>query len=606
MSTTDTTTPTDTGTVAVDLDDAPRPGSRADRARAPRARDALRDTATEFGVCVRPVALRRTNLATGETDVVDVPCGSTRSAVCPACAAKARKVRAQQCREGWHLTAEPDLTPDRPTREHLDLVTERALVTSAVDDALNAGDVDTATACREAVQDVDEDLTASGLRGNVDPSTGARRVRSTKRRQDAPDLPRRPSTTSTLGRTFTDPRTGTTFRPSMFVTLTLPSYGRVRDDGTPVNPAAYDYVAAARDALHFGKLLDRWAQNLRRVAGYDVQYFAAVEPQRRLAPHVHYAIRGTLPRALVKELTAATYHQVWWPTVDRPVYDTTGGALLPVWDAAHPHADDPDRFGAYLDPTTGHPLPTWRQALDDLDDDPDAAPLHVARFGTQIDAKGVLAGSPEAEKCIGYLVKYLVKDLGEDLTPNDPDDPEDLDPDAVRPGARAEAKASAARRADHIARLLDVLRYEPCSPRCANWLRYGIQPDKPRAGMRPGCCRARAHRPTHLGYGGRRVLASRKWTAKDLADHRHDRRAHVLAVLGRTPDGAPTDQPDVDPGPVVWEMAKNTDPDVPTLQHRILRAVAHQVAWRTEYHRARDHPDRPDHPTTADVDQPAA
>jgi hypothetical protein len=48
----------------------------------------------------------------------------------------------------------------------------------------------------------------------------------------------------------------------------------------PVDPTRYDYVWAARDALHFGKLLDRWCQNLRRVAGYDVQYFAVVEPQK--------------------------------------------------------------------------------------------------------------------------------------------------------------------------------------------------------------------------------------------------------------------------------------------------------------------------------------
>src|SRR5206468_10736349 len=102
-----------------------------------------------------------------------------------------------------------------------------------------------------------------------------------------------------------------------------------------------------------------------------------------------------------------------------------------------------------------------------------------------------------------------------------------------------DAKAAAARRADHIARLVEALRWEPCSPSCPNWLRYGIQPKQPRPTMRPGCCRAKAHKPTHLGYGGRRVLASRKWTAKDLADHRHDRKAHVLAILGCDPDGTP-------------------------------------------------------------------
>ncbi|WP_369974572.1 hypothetical protein [Nocardiopsis sp. FIRDI 009] len=34
----------------------------------------------------------------------------------------------------------------------------------------------------------------------------------------------------------------------------------------------------------------------------------------------------------------------------------------------------------------------------------------------------------------------------------------------------------------HVDRLLDALRFEPC----AHWLRYGIQPDQPKAGLRPG------------------------------------------------------------------------------------------------------------------------
>jgi hypothetical protein len=41
----------------------------------------------------------------------------------------------------------------------------------------------------------------------------------------------------------------------------------------------------------------RFTQNPRRVLGYDVQYFATIEPQRRLAPHVHVAMRGTISRA---------------------------------------------------------------------------------------------------------------------------------------------------------------------------------------------------------------------------------------------------------------------------------------------------------------------
>jgi hypothetical protein len=122
----------------------------------------------------------------------------------------------------------------------------------------------------------------------------------------------------TVGRVY-----GERFRPSLFVTATLGSYGLVRSDGTPVDPDRYDYRRAARDAVHFGRLVDRFVQNLRRFVGWDVQYFAAVEPQRRLAPHLHLAMRGTVSRIELRQVAAATYHQVWWPQCDRVVYDPT-------------------------------------------------------------------------------------------------------------------------------------------------------------------------------------------------------------------------------------------------------------------------------------------
>ncbi len=80
----------------------------------------------------------------------------------------------------------------------------------------------------------------------------------------------------------------------MFLTMTLGSYGPVTASGAPAYPGSYDYRQAALDALHFPKLVDRFWQNLRRCAGYRVQYFAAVEPQRRLAPHLHAALRGAI------------------------------------------------------------------------------------------------------------------------------------------------------------------------------------------------------------------------------------------------------------------------------------------------------------------------
>ena len=38
-----------------------------------------------------------------------VPCGHTLASVCPACAERAKSLRAAQCREGWHLEDEPDI-----------------------------------------------------------------------------------------------------------------------------------------------------------------------------------------------------------------------------------------------------------------------------------------------------------------------------------------------------------------------------------------------------------------------------------------------------------------------------------------------------------------
>src|SRR5205823_1006950 len=198
--------------------------------------------------------------------------------------------------------------------------------------------------------------TRSGVRGSVaTPGNGekarTRRVRSTRRRQDAPDLPKRKIAPHTLGKMFTAPD-GKSYRPSMFLTLTCDSYGKVRDDGTPLDPSTYDYRRAARDALHFSALVDRFIQNLRRVLGYDAQYFGAVEPQRRLAPHLHMAIRGAVPRSVVRQVIAATYHQAWWPATN----------VVRFEDDALPVGDEHAR--TYLDPATGEVLPTWAEALD--------------------------------------------------------------------------------------------------------------------------------------------------------------------------------------------------------------------------------------------------
>src|SRR5712691_7455244 len=100
--------------------------TRAQRMAQPHAADAVKTLAEASGGCIRPVQLRRTNLDTGHAEPVLVPCGSTRATVCPACAERAKRLRAAQCREGWHLETEPVDKPSPPDDEQLMWVERRA------------------------------------------------------------------------------------------------------------------------------------------------------------------------------------------------------------------------------------------------------------------------------------------------------------------------------------------------------------------------------------------------------------------------------------------------------------------------------------------------
>jgi hypothetical protein len=293
--------------------------TRAERAATPLARDAIRKIAEASGGCLRPVQLRRTDTVTGESVPVMVPCGATLASICPPCADRAKTLRAQQCRDGWHLEDEPDLTPGAPDEKQEFWLILRAEAELRRDAAAAAGQ-DTGDYDR-LIGELDMEITRTGVRGTVtthhttggDDRPRGRRSRSTRRRQDAAPLPTRKIAPRTVGWVYTAPD-GKRYRPSMFITLTCDSYGKVNDDGTPADPAAYDYTRAARDAIHFAALFDRFVQNLRRVLGYEAQYFGGVEPQKRLAPHLHLAVRGSVPRPLLRQvLAAATYHQVWWP-----------------------------------------------------------------------------------------------------------------------------------------------------------------------------------------------------------------------------------------------------------------------------------------------------
>jgi hypothetical protein len=514
--------------------------TRAQKALLALSGDVARQLAEDHGVCVRPLAMRRIDLTTGRIDVVAVPCGSTREDVCGPCAQKARRLRLVQCREGWHLEHEPDPGPVEPNDQQKQAMAARADLHAAYQLAREAGEEDECAEITDLVRDLDAELRALGVRGRLeplDPPMVTARKRSTRRRQDAPDLPRRPVEKRTIGQVFAGK-----YRPSTFLTLTLGSYGRVGADGTAVNPESYDYRAAARDAIHFPALVDRFWQNTRRCVGWEVQYFGTVEPQKRGAPHFHAAIRGSITRAELRAITAATYHQVWWPNHDQLRYS---GDRVPVWDGQEK---------GFVDPDTCELLPTFDQACEEL-----AGPAHVVRFGAQVHVKGILGGTEEAGRHVGYLTKYLTKSVTQ---------------------AAGLTEEATDRQRDHARRLAAELRVTPCSPRCPVWLLYGIQPKGVRMTTTPGACKGKAHKPEHLGIAGRRVLVSRKWSNKSLSDHRAERTAFVRQLLDRA--GVKPSYP-VDDGPFLWERTKPGDTDVPTRPALLLQAISQRQRWKADY-----------------------
>jgi hypothetical protein len=105
-----------------------------------------------------------------------------------------------------------------------------------------------------------------------------------------------------------------------------------------------------------------------------------------------------------------------------------------------------------------------------------------------------------------------------------------------------------------------------------------VQPKNPRAGLRPGCCKGKAHRREYLGYAGRRVLVSRKWSGKTLADHRADRKNWLTATLGISA---------TDPSRYAWEAVSPGDPDHIPNARRLLHVVTDRIQWQTALAEAR-------------------
>ncbi|MGH8940693.1 MAG: replication initiator, partial [Actinomycetes bacterium] len=168
--------------------------TRTQRAVLPLTADVAQAIAEQYGVCVRPLAMRRIDTTTGRVDVVPVPCGSTREDQCRPCADKARRLRMVQCREGWHLADEPVTERTAPSEEQQALLAARADLVAVHAECREIGDEATCEQIAESLAELDAELRSLGVRGRLAPLDPPPKPvkRSTRRRQDAPDLPRRP------------------------------------------------------------------------------------------------------------------------------------------------------------------------------------------------------------------------------------------------------------------------------------------------------------------------------------------------------------------------------------------------------------------------------
>ena len=394
------------------------------------------------------------------------PCRSRAArpgrSVCPSCADKARRLRMHQCREGWHRTDDPPrhLDADQPT-----------------------------------TTDDDEPRTTRtrGRRGEEEP---ARRVRSTRRRAGRPGPAHACRwRTAPSGATFTDAKTGQDV-PAVDVPHPHPALLRQGHPRRRRPPATRPATTTAGP---------RWTRCIFPQAGRPV--LAEPAPLRRLQGAVLRRRRSPTPprpapaRRRPRRHPPATdqgrssprtYVRSGGPPSTEPVYDRRRAG--PVWDRDVGRYVDPRHRRRAADLGAG-PRPARRRPGR-------RAGARAARSATRSTSRASSAAPPDRDRAVRYLIQV-------------PDQVHrrDLRQPTRRPTTRTRRPRAYER---HIDRLHAEVRWLPCSPGCANWLRYGIQPKDAGPGLVPGRCPSKAHDRDNLGLGGRRVLVSRQWTGKTL------------------------------------------------------------------------------------------
>ena len=285
-------------------------------------------------------------------------------------------------------------------------------------------------------------------------------------------------------------------------------------------------------------------------------------PRRRGAPHLHAAIRGTMPRNLIRQVVAATYHQVWWPAHDQPVYTArpragVGRDPRPRLLRRPRHRRPAAHLGAGARRARRRPRRRARRTSSS------SAP--------QVDIQGVVAGTDKTDKALRLPDQVPDQGLGETADPTPP---------PPRPTSTASSRPCAG---------------SPCSESCANWLLHGVSPRSPKPGMCPASAAARPTSRDTLGYGGRRCLVSRKWSGKTLdrpprrtprprpqgprrrrghrrARHRRRRPRPLRLAAHRAPRPRPTRPPQLllRPSPNDGDGASNTTRPRPTSARQLV------------------------------------
>ena len=140
-----------------------------------------------------------------------------------------------------------------------------------------------------------------------------------------------------------------------------------------------------------------------------------------------------------------------------------------------------------------------------------ARPAHVVRFGAQTDMQGIIAPSADADRAVRYLTKYLTKAIADAHADDDGDRSRRIC--GTSTGCTPSCAAC------------------PARPAARTGSATASNPTDAGPGLVAGQLREPAHDRANLGCGGRRVLVSRQWSGKTLAEHRADRATVVREAL---------------------------------------------------------------------------